>query len=136
MSSAHPALAHLRPTGPAGAHRAGGDVDRLRTTQRWAVSVLAVATAALLAWLAVLVAASWLAVAALTAVTSGGPVTVDLLAVVGDAAPVLLVGWCTGLATTATLARGEALGARTAGLVSGAVGSVAGGAVLALNGLL
>lgn len=136
MSSADPAFTHLRPTSPVGAHRRRGDVDRVRTTQRWAVSVLVLATVALLAWVAVLVAASWLAVAALTAVTSGGPVTIDLRSVAASVAPVLLVGWCTGLACAAALAGGEALGARTAGLVAGLAGSVAGAAVMALTDLL
>ena len=64
------------------------------------------------------------------------PVSFDLLAVAPDVAPVLLVGWCTGLAASAALARGETLGARTAGITAGALGTVAGAAVLALTGVL
>ena len=135
MSSADPVLSHLRSTRSVGAHRRR-DADRVRTTQRWAVSVLALATVALLVWAAVLVAASWLAVTAVAAVTSAGPVSFDLRSVTAGVAPVLLVGWCTGLACAAVLAGGEALGARAAGVVAGAVGSTAGVAVMALTGLL
>ena len=136
MSSADPAVTRMRPPGPVGAHRRRGDTDRVRTTQRWAGYVLALATIVLVAYLAVLVVASWLVVAAFTAVTSGGPMTVDLPAVVAAGAPVLLVGWCSGLACAAALAGGDALGARTAGIVAGLVGSTAGAAVMALTGLL
>ena len=63
-------------------------------------------------------------------------VSIDVLSVAADVAPALLVGWCTGLATSAALARGEALGARAAGIAAGALGTTAGAAVLALTGLL
>ena len=64
-------------------------------------------------------------------------VSFDVLSVATDVAPVLLVGWCTGLAASAALsARGEALGVRAAGITAGALGAVAGAAVLALTGLL
>ena len=135
MSSADPLLSHVRPIRPVGTLRRRG-ADRVRTTQRWAVSVLALATVVLLAWAVALVAASWLAVTAVAAVTSAGPVSFDLRSVAAGVAPVLLVGWCTGLACAAVLAGGEALGARAAGIVAGAVGSTAGVAVMALTGLL
>ena len=106
------------------------------TTQRWAIGVLAVSTVLLLAYLALLVAVAWLFASGWGVVTAGQPATVDVLAILADVAPSLLVGWCTGLAASAVLAGGEALGARTAGLVAGAVGTTAGAAVLALTGIL
>ena len=106
------------------------------TTQRWAIGVLAVSTVLLLAYLALLVAGAWLLVSGWNVITAGQPATVDVLAILADVAPSLLVGWCTGLAASAVLAGGEALGARTAGLAAGAVGTTAGAAVLALTGIL
>ena len=106
------------------------------TTQRWAIGVLAVSTVLLLAYLALLVAGAWLFASGWNVVTAGQPATVDVLAILADVAPSLLVGWCTGLAASAVLAGGEALGARTAGLAAGAVGTTAGAAVLALTGIL
>ena len=50
--------------------------------------------------------------------------------------PALLVGWCTGMATSVVLARGDALGARMAGVTAGGVGVLAGALVLRLTGLL
>ena len=111
-------------------------VDPAATTQRWAVGVLVVSTLALLAYLALLVAASWLFAVGWNALTAGEPVSVDVLAIGSDLAPALLVGWCTGLAASAVLARGEALGARTAGMVAGTLGTAAGAALLAVSGLL
>ena len=109
------------------------------TTQRWAVGVLAVSTVLLLAYLALLVAGGWILASGWNVITGGQPATVDvlaILAILADVAPSLLVGWCTGLAASAVLAGGEALGARTAGLAAGAVGTTAGAAVLALTGIL
>ena len=106
------------------------------TTQRWAIGVLAVSTVLLLAYLALLVAGAWLLASGWNVITAGQPATVDVLAILADVAPSLLVGWCTGLAASAVLAGGEALGARTAGLAAGAVGTTAGAAVLALTGIL
>jgi len=106
------------------------------TTQRWAVGVLAVSTVLLLAYLALLVAGGWILASGWNVITGGQPATVDVLAILADVAPSLLVGWCTGLAASAVLAGGEALGARTAGLAAGAVGTTAGAAVLALTGIL
>ena len=108
---------------------------RVVTTQRWTVGVLALATVLLGAHLALLVTASWFLASAWGGLTHT-TVSFDLLSVATDVAPVLLVGWCTGLAASAALARGEALGARAAGLTAGALGGVAGAAVLALTGLL
>ena len=50
--------------------------------------------------------------------------------------PALLVGWCTALATTTVLARGESMGARLAGVTSAVVGIVLGALVLKVSGLL
>lgn len=111
-------------------------VDPAATTQRWAVGVLVVSTLALLAYLALLVVANWLFAVGWNAVTAGESVSVDVLAIGADLAPALLVGWCTGLAGAAVLARGESLGARTAGIAAGALGTAAGAALLALTGLL
>ena len=113
-----------------------GDHARVRTTQRWAVGVLALSTLVLLAYVASLLAAAWLAVSVVAAVTGRPAPPVDLPAVVAAVAPGMLVGWCTGLATSAALARGEALGARASGVASGVVGTLAGAAVLALGGLV
>ena len=73
---------------------------------------------------------------ALDAVRHRDSLEVDLSLVAADVAPGLLVGWCIGLAATAVLARGEAMGPRAAGLVAGVVGAAAGAAVLALTGIL
>jgi hypothetical protein len=110
--------------------------DAATTTQRWAIGVLAVSTVLLLADLALLVVGAWLLASGWNVVTTGQPATVDVLAILADVAPSLLVGWCTGLAASAVLTGGEALGTRTAGLAAGAVGTTAGAAVLALTGIL
>ena len=120
----HPARpAHSRPHRPR------------RTTQRWTVGVLALATAAAGGYVALLVTATWLFASAWSGLTRD-PVAVDVLPVAADVAPVLLVGWCTGLAASAVLARGEALGARTAGVTAGVRAPRPEHAVLALTGLL
>ena len=111
-------------------------VDPAATTQRWAVGVLVASTLALLAYAALLVVASWLFTFGWNALRAGEPVSVDVLAIGADLAPALLVGWCTGLAGAAVLARGESLGPRTAGIAAGALGTAAGAALLALTGLL
>jgi hypothetical protein len=126
------ALQTARPAHPARHSRRDGAA----TTQRWAVGVLAVSTVLLLGYAALLVVAGWLVASGWNVVTTGRSVSVDVLAIGSDLAPALLVGWCTGLAASAVLARGEALGARTAGMVAGTVGTAAGAALLALTGLL
>ena len=105
------------PTVPPSDARPGAAHD----AQRWAVGVLAVATVLLLAYLALLVAVA-LALRLGGGTPSPGrsagrPSTSS--AILADVAPSLLVGWCTGLAASAVLAGGEALGARTAGLAAG-----------------
>ena len=115
------------------ARRAG--TDAAVTTRRWAVGVLVVATTALALYLVALLAAVWLFAVAWGAVTSERA-SVDVLSVARDVAPALLVGWCTGLAASAVLARGEALGPRLAGVAAGALGTASGAAVLALTGPL
>lgn len=123
------------PAAPAHQPARHARTDAAVTTRRWAVGVLAVATTVLAAYLMALVAAVWLFTVAWGAVTSQ-PASVDLLSVARDLAPTLLVGWCTGLAASAVLARGDALGPRLAGVAAGALGTASGAAVLALTGPL
>lgn len=111
-------------------------LDAAATTQRWAIGVLALSSGLLLAYATLLVAPAWLFAVGWNVVTAGHAASVDALAVGADLAPALLVGWCTGLAASAALTRGPALGARTAGVAAGAVGTAAGAALLALTGLL
>ena len=118
MSSADHAVLGVRRTRQTGAHRRTGGADRVRTTQRWTVASLALATVVLLAYVAVLVTTAWLFVSAWDAVTARETVPMDLLGIAQD------------------LARGEALGPRTAGLVAGSIGAAAGTVVLALTNLL
>ena len=136
MSSVDPTITRQHPAGSAGAHRPNDPTARVRTTRRWAVGVLAVATAGLLAYLAAVLAAVWMFASAWDAVVGHGSGSIDALGLVVDVAPALLVGWCTGLAASAVLSRGEALGPRTAGVAAGLVGTVLGWAVLAMTGLL
>ena len=110
--------------------------DPAATTRRWAVAVLSVSTVALVAYAVLLVLAAQLFAFGWNTVTTGEPVSVDVLAIGATLAPALLVGWCTGLAGAAVLARGEALGARGAGIAAGVLGTAAGAALLALTGLL
>ena len=134
MATADPAPASLART--AGAHRRVSSRDRVGTTRRWAVGVLALATVALAGYLVLLVVATALVATFVSGVFDLGPVGVDARSLVPSVATVLLVGWCTGLATSAAIAGGEVLGPRTAGLVAGGTGTVAGLAALALTGLL
>lgn len=108
----------------------------MRAARRWTVGVLGVGTVALLVHATLLVAMAWLLGSVFEAVTARESVQVDLFAVAADVAPVLLLGWCSGMATSASIARGETLGARTAGVVSGTVGIVAALLVMRLTGLL
>lgn len=128
--------ADLGPSPTVGAHRRAAHPDRVRTTRRWTVGVLAAATSALAAYLVLVVAAVWVVVSTVDAVAARDTPPLDLVAVLADVAPGLLVGWCTGLAASAALAGGEALGARVAGVAAGAVGMTAGAAVLAVTGIL
>ncbi len=96
--------------------------------------MLTSATVVLAALVALLIALGWVFASGWNAATARESLTVDALAIVTQVAPAVLVGWCAGLATSEVVARGEALGARVAGLVAGAVGIVAGVAVLALGG--
>lgn len=106
--------------------------DAVATTRRWAVGVLAVATTLLLGGVALLLALGWFLMEAWTGEAHDR--AADVLAVTRDLAPVLLVGWCTGLAAGAVLGRGEAMGPRLAGIAAGALGTASGAAVLALTG--
>ena len=110
-------------------------VRALRTAQRWAAGVLALATLVLLGYLALVAAAAGLAAWALGVVRPGAG-SLDLSGLVVDSLPALLVGWCTALAATTVLARGESTGARLAGVTSAAVGIVLGALVLNVSGLL
>ena len=107
----------------------------LRTAQRWAAGVLALATVVLVGYLALVAAAAGLAAWALGVVRPGAG-SLDLSGLVVDSLPALLVGWCTALATTTVLARGESMGARLAGVISAVVGIVLGALVLEVSGLL
>jgi hypothetical protein len=110
-------------------------VRRVRTAQRWAVGVLLGATVALVGYLALLIAFAWLLVSAYGAVGSGHQAALDLSSAAADVLPGLLVAWCSGLAATTMLARGEALGPRAAGILSGLLGVVAGSLVLLATGI-
>jgi len=110
--------------------------DTAGTTRRWAVAVLSVSTLALVAYAALLVVAFRMFAFGWNTVTTGEPVSVDVLAIGSDLAPALLVGWCTGLAGAAVLARAEALGARGAGIAAGLLGTATGAALLGLTDLL
>ena len=135
MSTAH-AGPRLTTSVPAGPRHLATEASRVRRAQAWAVGVLSVATLALLAYVVALVAVASVVGAALDAVRHRHSLEVDLSLVAADVLPGLLVGWCIGLATTAVLARGEALGPPAAGLASGMVGASAGAAVLTLTGIL
>ena len=74
---------------------------------RWAIGVLAVATAALLLYLGALVVVGWLAVAALDRAQPSSSPAVDVAGMLADAAPALLVGWCIGRAAAAVLEPGR-----------------------------
>ena len=108
---------------------------RVVTTRRWAIGVLAISTLLLVAYLVLVVALTWFFASTWNGL-AGGSLSIDLFSVAADVAPALLVGWCTGLATSAALTGGESLGPRTAGIVAGVLGSTAGAALLALTGLL
>ncbi|HYN67224.1 MAG TPA: hypothetical protein VES93_10075 [Ornithinibacter sp.] len=110
-------------------------IDRVVTTQRWTIGVLALATLLLTGYLLLLVSTTWLLAATWSGLTRDA-VSLDLVSIARDVLPVLLVGWCTGLAASAALGRGEALGARTAGILAGVVGAVAAAVVLSLTDLL
>ncbi len=108
-------------------------VRALHTSQRWASGVLALATLVLLGYLALVAAAAGLAAWALGVRPDAG--SLDLSGLVVDSLPALLVGWCTALAATTVLARGESMGARLAGVTSAAVGIVLSALVLKVSGL-
>ena len=120
-----------------GSRRDAVEARRWATARRWAVGVLALATVALLAHLALAVVAAsmvgWVLEAVRPGTVDGG---LDLSGLAADALPGLFVGWCSGLAATAALARGEALTARSHGVLGGALGVIAGALVLRLTGIL
>jgi hypothetical protein len=109
--------------------------DRVVRVRRWTVGVLAASTAVLLAYVAFLALAMWMIASALSGPFGWGAVSVDWVDVARDVGPVLLVGWCTGMAASAVVVRWEALGARSAGLVAGSVGTAAGAVVVAVTDL-
>lgn len=110
--------------------------DRVVTTRRWTIAVLVLATTLLVAHTATGVAMVQVLGSAPGAAAGPEWFSVDGPAVARGVAPALLVGWCTGLATRAALTPAETLGARTAGVTAGVVGSAAGAMVLGLTGLL
>lgn len=112
------------------------EARRWGTARRWAVAVLVVATLAMAGHLALVVVATSMAAWVIEVVRPGAASGLDVVGLVLDSLPALLVGWCTGLAVTAATARGEALGARSAGVVGGAVGVGAGVAVLRVTCLV
>ncbi|WP_377645219.1 hypothetical protein [Oryzobacter terrae] len=130
----HPGLPQVAGTVP-GSLDDAAVAHRLHTAQRWAAGVLALATLVLVGYLALVAAAVGLA-AWVLGVVRPGTGSFDLSALVVDALPALLVGWCTALATTTVLARGVSMGARVAGVTSAAVGIVLGALVLRMSGLL
>ena len=107
-----------------------------RTASAWATVVLAVATVALLVYVALVVAASWLVVSAVSAVVPVGPAELDPVRIAADVAPGLLVGWCTGRATAAALEHDESVPSAVAGLAAGALGVTTGAVALAFTGIL
>ena len=117
------------------AHPAAEGVDRMVRVRRWTVGVLAVSTTALLAYVAFLALVMWMVASALSGPFGWGAVTVDWGDVARDVAPVLLVAWCTGMAAGAVAVGSESLGARSAGLVAGSVGTAAGVVVVAFTDL-
>lgn len=111
-------------------------VDRVRVARRWTVGILVVATVVLAGYLVLVLVAVWLVGAAFDAVTSREPGTLDVTGLLVAAVPGLFTGWCVGLVAASVLARGEALGARAAGLCSGVLGTLAGAVVLAITGVI
>lgn len=120
-----------------GSRRDVVEARRWVTARRWAVGVLGLASAALAGWLALLVVAASMVGWALEVVRPGSvPGGLNPTGLLADALPGLLVGWCSGLAATATLARGDALGPRTHGVLGAGLGVLAGALVLRLTGLV
>ncbi|MFQ6171357.1 hypothetical protein ACK8HX_07095 [Oryzobacter sp. R7] len=113
------------------------EARRWATARRWAVGVLTLASVALAGWLALVLVAASLVVRAVEVVRPGSPPGgVDGVGIAADVLPGVFLGWCTGLAATATLARGDALGARANGVTGALLGVVAGALVLRLTGVL
>lgn len=132
-------MSRSHPTTAAGfrAPRHAATVDaRYVTARRWAVGVLAVATAALGAWLVVLHLGMLLVLRFVEVFLPGSGATPGVLPLVVDALPGLLAGWCTGFAALAVLVRAEAPGPRACGVAAGALGAVVGAAVLGLGPVL
>jgi hypothetical protein len=109
---------------------------RARTTRLWAVGVLVLGTLALAAYLALVLMTVWFVGSAIDAVSTRDLGPLDVSGYLVRAVPGLIVGWCTGLATSWLLSRGEALSARAAGLAAGAAGLLVGAVILALTGVL
>lgn len=99
---------------------------RVATAQRWAAVALGVATVALLG------AVAWFLEAR---GATGGLDVRGALSIASMVLPGVLVGWCTGFATLALLARDELFHPRLVGLVAALVGCVLGAALLPLAGV-
>ena len=113
------------------------EARRWATARRWAVGVLALASVALAGYLALLLLAASVVAWAFDVVRPGGVEGgVDLAGLAADTLPGLFLGWCSGLAATASLARGHALGARVNGVTGAVLGILAGALVLRLTGVL
>lgn len=125
----------LRTTVPGPRHADPAD-ERFLRARRWTIAVLGAATVLLAAYVVLIALATWFFASAWGSVRPDDAVALDLLALARPTLPVLLVGWCTGFAALAVVARGEGLGARTAGITSGLLGVAAGAAVLGLQGAL
>ncbi|MBR7741742.1 hypothetical protein KC207_00335 [Phycicoccus sp. BSK3Z-2] len=112
------------------------DTDRLRhvVARRWAVAVLSLGTAGLAAWAATTMLGAWIVLAGVRTVTGSTLAEVDPTGLVPSFLPVLLAGWCVGLAATAAISRGRALPAEVAGAGAGGVGVLAGLLVLVVTG--
>lgn len=107
-----------------------------RVARRWAVGVLAAGTVVLMAWLVLVLAAVWLVGSAIEQVASRDLGSPDVGGLIVTALPGLAVGWGVGLGAATLLGRGEAMGARAAGVTAGLLGVVVGAALLAATGAL
>ncbi|MFW5473617.1 hypothetical protein ACOCJ5_09915 [Knoellia sp. CPCC 206450] len=108
--------------------------DPTRVARRWAVCVLTAATVALAAWLTLGLVAVWLVGSTIEAVSARDIGTLDVAGLLVTTLPGLVGGWAVGLGAAVLLGRGEAMGARAAGVAAGLLGVVVGAALLAATG--
>ena len=112
----------------------GADHLRQVVARRWAVAVLSLGTAGLAAWAATTMLGAWIVLAGVRTVTGSTLAEVDPTGLVSSFLPVLLAGWCVGLAAAAALSRGRAVPAEVVGASAGGVGVLAGMLVLVVTG--